>query len=722
MGSRKPRTRGRARHEPEITKEDLVKYIQKTEKRSANLQRILDDFDATPGARKQIKDILHLLVKEGKLAQHKGNRYEAPARNLVEGTIILHRDGYGFVVPKERIDGVESDIFIPSVLTASAMNGDKVKVEITNRKPGGRAEGRVASVEKRARDTIVGQLRWDGQTFFVSPSDEKLPSKVLITDADVSEHKDKIVEVELTRFPSASHWPAGKIVSVIGFIDDPNVETNVIIKKFGLPASFAKEVESEVAMLPDQLTEKDFVGRDDFRKRNAITIDPATARDFDDAIDVEILPDGSFQLGIHIADVSHFVQTDSAIDLEARCRGTSVYFPDRVIPMLPEKISNELCSLNPKVDRLAMSVIAHLSRAGDIRDYSFHRSIIFSRERMTYEDVQKILDGDVTACHKYATIVPHVRNLSRLAQILLERRRERGAIDFDLPEPILTYDAEGIVEGIVKSVRLFAHRIVEEFMILANEVVAHHLEERDIPSLYRIHQEPDSSKVEEFSEIVLGFGLRFRTHRNSPSEFQKFIESIEGRPEERMLSYLMLRSFKQAMYSPDNVGHFGLASDSYTHFTSPIRRYPDLVVHRILKAAMLRQRQGPGHAQLEAIATESSERERLADQAERELLDWKKMILLERHLGDSFPGIIIGVWKDGFTVELIDMFVEGFVPVSDMPEDYFQLDPSTRALVGRRSKKRFRLGDRLEVQITRIDKLLRRAYFVPVLARTRTSR
>jgi len=274
----------------------------------------------------------------------------------------------------------------------------------------------------------------------------------------------------------------------------------------------------------------------------------------------------------------------------------------------------------------------------------------------------------------------------------------------------------------VKSVRLFSHRIVEEFMILANEVVAHHLEERDIPSLYRIHQEPDASKVEEFSEIVMGFGLRFRTHRNSPSEFQKFIESIEGRPEERMLSYLMLRSFKQAMYSPDNAGHFGLASDSYTHFTSPIRRYPDLVVHRILKAAMLRKGQGPGHAQLEAIATESSERERLADQAERELVDWKKMILLERHLGDSFPGIIIGVWKDGFTVELIDMFVEGFVPVSDMPEDYFQLDPSTRALVGRRSKKRFRLGDRLEVQITRIDKLLRRAYFVPVLARTRTSR
>lgn len=509
---------------------------------------------------------------------------------------------------------------------------------------------------------------------------------------------------------------------MIGFIDDPNVETNVIIKKFGLQTSFPKNVEDEVAQLPHQLTEEDFTGRDDFRKRNAITIDPTTARDFDDAIDVETLPDGSFQLGIHIADVSHFVQIDSAIDIEARCRGTSVYFPDRVIPMLPERISNELCSLNPRVDRLAMSVLVHLSREGEVLDHSFHRSIIFSRERTTYEDVQKILDGDVTATHKYAAIVPHVRNLGRLAQILLEKRRDRGAIDFDLPEPILTYDQEGVVEGIVKSVRLFSHRIVEEFMILANEVVAHHLEERDIPSLYRVHEEPDAAKIEEFAEIVMGFGLRFRTHRNSPAEFQKFIESIEGRPEERMLSYLMLRSFKQAMYSPDNVGHFGLASDSYTHFTSPIRRYPDLVVHRILKASMLRRRHGPGQAQLEAIASESSERERQADQAERELMDWRKMILLERHLGDSFPGIIIAVWKDGFTVELIDMFLEGFVPVSDVPDDYYQLDPSTRALVGRKTKRRFRLGDRLEVQITRIDKLLRRAYFVPVLARTRSSR
>ncbi len=725
MGAKNSRARSgrrKGRPEPDFNKEDLVRYIQKSADRGMNLQRILEDFEATPVARKQIKDVLNQLVKEGKLARHRGNRYEAAARKLVEGTIMVHRDGYGFVIPKEKIPGIDSDIYIPAALTDSAMNGDKVNIEITMRKPGGRAEGRVVTVEKRARTTIVGQLRYDGQTFFVAPTDEKLPSKILITN-DVSEHKDKIVEVEITRFPSEGRWPAGKVVSVIGFIDDPNVETNVIIRKFGLPTAFPSDVEQEAARLPDALAEKDFVGRDDFRKRNTITIDPQTARDFDDAIDVEVLANGTYQLGVHIADVSHFVPLDSAMDLEARYRGTSVYFPDRVLPMLPEKVSNHLCSLNPGVDRLALSVIVHLSRAGEVLDYSFHKSVIHSKERMTYEDVQRLLDGNLALERRYEHVLPHIRNIARLAQIVQKRRNQRGAIDFDLPEPLLTYDESGLVSGITKSVRLFSHRIVEEFMILANEVVAGHLEENDIPGIYRVHEEPDPMKVEEFSEIVKGFGLKFEPRTAEPVEFQKFVASIEGRPEERMLSYLMLRSFKQAKYSEENIGHFGLSSDSYTHFTSPIRRYPDLVVHRILKAAMARRSQPAlSVAQLEAIASESSERERLADQAERELFDWKKMLLMEQHLGDTFEAIIIAVWRDGFVVELIDYFIEGFVPVADIPDDYYQLDQSTHALIGRRSKQRFRLGDRLTVQIARVDKLLRRAYFVPLLARKRSSR
>ena len=493
MVGKKKHGAGRRKTRTEITKDDVFKYIQRTEQRSANIRSILENFDATAAARRQIKDILGSLVREGKVARHKGDRYEAPKQQSVLGTIILHRDGYGFVVPTPKIPGLDSDIFIPSVLTGSAMNGDKVQVEITLRKPGGRAEGRVISVEKRARDTIVGQVRWDGEVFFVAPTDEKLPGKILIAD-DASEHKDKIVEVELTRFPSLDHWPAGRIVSVIGFLDDPNVETTVIIKEIRFADFISQRSgKGKPPRIPNEIDAKEFVGRDDFRTRNTVTIDPVTARDFDDAIDVEILPDGSFQVGIHIADVSNFVAVDSAMDTEARCRGTSVYFPDRVVPMLPEKVSNELCSLNPRVDRLALSVMLHLTSSGEVLDHSAHKSVIRSKERLTYEDVQKMLDGNTSIEQKYAHVSADIRNLARLAGILIRSRRDRGTIDFDLPEPMLTYDAQGVVEGVIKSVRLFSHRMVEECMILANEIVARHTEEMEIPSLYRVHEEPDPS-------------------------------------------------------------------------------------------------------------------------------------------------------------------------------------------------------------------------------------
>jgi ribonuclease R len=699
--------------EREIEKEDVLRSIRRAEGRSANLHQLLMEFDATPVARRQIKDILTQLVKEGKLQRHKGSRFEAPAREPLEGTILLQRDGYGFIVPAKKIPGLDSDIFIPATLTGSAMNGDRVQFEITYRKPGGRAEGRVLSVVRRSRSTIVGQLRFDGQVYFVAPADEKLPAKILIPDPP-SEHKDKIVEVEITRFPTAAHWPAGKVVGVIGFLDDPHVETQVIIRKFGLPTQFPKEVEEEAAQLPDSLRESDFSGRDDFRNRNAITIDPRTARDFDDAIDVHILPDGSFQLGVHIADVAHFVRPGSAMDREAHIRGTSAYFPDRVLPMLPEKVSNHLCSLNPQSDRLAMSVMMHISRDGEVLDHSFHNSVIHSKARMTYDDVQKIIDGDKELTTRYESILPEIRKIDQLARILARRREKNGAIDFDLPEPMLTYNDQGDVTGIVKAIRHFSHRIVEECMILANEVVALYLEGHEIPSIYRVHEEPDPAKVESFADMIATFGLKFRPKHIRPAEFQRFINSIEGRPEERMLSYLMLRSFKQAVYSPDNIGHFGLASDAYTHFTSPIRRYPDLVVHRILKAAIARRGAHVySEAQLEAISRESSERERVAAQAERELFEWKKMLLMERHLGDAFEAIIIAVWKDGFTVELLDQFVEGFVSITDLPNGQYRYDPNERALIARNGKGRFRLGNRLTVQVARVDKLLRRAYFVP---------
>ena len=408
------------------------------------------------------------------------------------------------------------------------------------------------------------------------------------------------------------------------------------------------------------------------------------------------------------------------MDRDARIRGTSVYFPDRVLPMLPEKVSNHLCSLNPKTDRLAMSVMIHISRKGEVLDYSFHKSVIHSSERMTYDDVQKIIDGDKPLSAQYAHVLPEIKKIERLARVLQQKREESGAIDFDLPEPILTYNDEGDVTGIVKSIRHFSHRIVEEFMILANEVVARHLEEMEIPTIYRVHEEPDPAKVESFAEMVATFGLKFRAKRLHPVEFQRFITSIEGRPDERVLSYFMLRSFKQAVYSPRNSGHFGLASDAYTHFTSPIRRYPDLIVHRTLKDAMARTRTAAlSLAQLEAVASESSERERIAAQAERELFEWKKMLLMTRHIGETFEAVIIGVSKEGFTVELIDQFVEGFISVAELPDGQYRFDAADRALYARNGKRRYRLGNRLQVQVVRVDKLMRRVYFLPETQRTK---
>jgi ribonuclease R len=357
----------------------------------------------------------------------------------------------------------------------------------------------------------------------------------------------------------------------------------------------------------------------------------------------------------------------------------------------------------------------HISKDGTVKDYSFHNSVIHSKERMNYDDVQKILDGDKTLNHRYGGILPEIQKIDRLARILRKRRQESGAIDFDLPEPMLTYNDEGDVTGIVKAVRHFSHRIIEEFMVLTNEVVARHLESREIASLYRIHEEPDPAKVATFADIVTTFGFKFHPKKAHPAEFQRFIASIEGRPEERMLSYLMLRSFKQAVYSRENIGHFGLASDAYTHFTSPIRRYPDLIVHRILKATIARRSAGLSEAQLDAIAAESSERERQAAQAERELFEWKKMLLMEKHLGDTFDAIVLTVWKDGFNVELLNQFIEGFVSVADLPDGEYRFDADDRVLISRRTKRRFRLGDRLTVRVARVDKLLRRVYFHPVM-------
>jgi ribonuclease R len=489
----------------------------------------------------------------------------------------------------------------------------------------------------------------------------------------------------------------------------------VIIRKYGLSVEFPEEVEAEAEAAPIEIPANEIANRSDFRDRETITIDPATARDFDDAVDLRPLPGGGWELGVHIADVAHYVRPGSATDKEARQRGCSVYFPDRVVPMLPERLSNDICSLNPHTDRLAMSAILEVDSAGHVVASRFHNSVIRSRERMDYGSVQKILDGDSSTRRRHHKIVGTVDDLAKLARIMRERRRERGTIDLDLPEPELAYDEEGEVRGIVKSSRFDSHRLIEEFMIAANESVARHLEQEMPATIFRVHEPPDPERVGDLSDTLAALGLRFRPKHVTPLAFQQFLDSIEGRPDEQMVSFLVLRSFRQAVYSTTNVGHFGLASRSYLHFTSPIRRYPDLVVHRILKARLAGSRR-PGYVpgELESIAATSSARERVADMAERDLFDWKRMILLEEHLGDTLDAIIIGVHRRGVRVELVDYFIEGDVAVDDMGDDFYEFDPRSRSLIGRGTRRRYRLGQRLELGVARIDKLLGRAYFLPV--------
>ena len=543
-----------------------------------------------------------------------------------------------------------------------------------------------------------------------------------------------IVDVEITNYPRPAALPRGRVIEILGRREEFGVDVEIMIRKFHLPHRFPAMVLAEASAAPQYIPERDREFRRDFRGLPIVTIDGETAKDFDDAVYVERLAWGNFLLHVHIADVAHYVRPGSALDREARLRGTSVYFPDRAVPMLPLELSNGICSLNPHVDRLVMSALLEFDPEGRLVEYELLPGIIRSAERMTYTAVRDILAGEPAACQRYAALIPNFKLMEELARLLARRREDRGSIDFDLPEPEIEFDEHGRMTGITRSERNFAHRIIEEFMLAANEAVASYLEGKGIPSLFRIHEKPDAKKVIEFEEIAATFGyslgielpaarrtrMRLRDERDrrprfheafegefkiSPYNYQRLTKRLEGKPEERILSYLMLRSLKQARYSEENVGHFALAAPTYTHFTSPIRRYPDLIVHRILKAAL----QLPGAAfvhpqELHALGIETSEAERRAADAERELIEWKKVSFMAQHVGDEFEALIISLIKQGFFVELTDLFVEGFVPLASLDDDSYVYRERLRAIIGQHSKRAFRLGERLRVRLVRIDR------------------
>ena len=561
--------------------EDLLKQIRDKIDHPATARELLQVLKIPREARASFKRHLDTLVSSGALVQIRGNRYGLPDRmNLVVGRVQMNPRGFGFVIPEHAEEG-QGDIYIAGSNLNQAMHGDRVVARIERYKDGDRAEGRIIRVLERSASTVVGRFdRDDSGLGFAAPFDRRLVMDVHVPRGEErGAAPGEMVTVEITRWPTPTRGPLGRVVEVLGRIDAPGVDTTIIIRKHGIEDEHSDEAVQEAKRLGGDVRERDIRGRTDFRKIVTVTIDGEHARDFDDAITIERMSNGHYWLGVHIADVSHYVQEDSVLDTEAYERGTSVYFPERAVHMFPSELATGLCSLNPNVDRLVQSCLMEVDRHGDVVRYEMHDGVINSDARMTYTDVNAILtERNPATIATYRSLVPQFELMRELFDILNGRRRRRGSIDFDLKEPEVILDDAGRVEEIIAAERNIAHRIIEEFMLLANETVAQHLADNGVPSLFRIHEEPDPLKVEEFEEFIstLGYSLAAPANALRPRHFQKLVERIKGTPEEKPIAFLMLRTMQKARYDPANLGHFGLAAESYTHFTSPIRRYPDL--------------------------------------------------------------------------------------------------------------------------------------------------
>jgi ribonuclease R len=805
-----------------MTDRELVARIAASAGRKAAYKQLVRELGLGGGReRRLLLEQLARLTLRGQLVQLDREHWSlpgAPSRsgsgsssNLLTGRLDLHRDGYGFVRPNRKSGtpgstGTE-DIFIPPNEIGSAMQGDQVLVDVDPPKADGRMQGRIVRILERRNSTVVGTFHSADPTRgyrqnVVIPFDERMTQPIVIPPGaeippaakSVTPHRvlgrealappkhespeGLVVDVEITSWPTPTRPPIGRVIEILGAHDDFGVDVEMMIRKHQLPRVFPDHVLAEaraVAHLDPGIAAQ----RADFRDLPIVTIDGETARDFDDAVLVTDRADGGYELQVHIADVAEYVQPNSALDLEARLRGNSVYFPDRAIPMLPQELSTDICSLRPHEDRLVLSCIMQLDAAGRIESFEIVEGVIRSAARMTYTEVSAIIEGDAETRARYAPLVENFERMKKLAVLMNQRREERGSIDFDLPEPVIEFDEHGQMRGVTRSERTWANRLIEEFMLAANECVAVWIEDLGVPSLYRIHEKPEPRRVVQFEELAASFGYslglgplpvkrvvtrgerrdsygRGRNPRQhevpediavTPRMYQKLAARIEGKPEERILSYLMLRSLSQARYSEINEGHFALAAPTYTHFTSPIRRYPDLIVHRITKALLragvsgrrsvtqarlaspwshpnegkttavvppVPSTWGPGKGsphlsappipepELAQIADESSQTERRAAEAERELVEWKKVRFMQDRVGDEFAALVLNPAKYGLFVELTDLFVEGLVPIDSLRGDRFTWRENTHEIVGERTGRRFRAGDRVQVILDRI--------------------
>jgi len=681
--------------------EEVLDFIKKSG-RPLSFREISESFGLKASERKKLKRMLKELLSQGKILRNRKGLYlTIKEAKLITGFFEAHKNGFGFVIPDSP---KETDIFIPPHATMGAMHGDRVVARVEQRK---KREGRIVRILERATRRVVGIVEKSGPIFYIQPRKKNINQQIVIASGDIKVNPGSLVLAEIVTYQAVNKPLVAKILKVFEKPKTPKEDIEILTYEYELPKKFSKEVSnfSEELSLKG-ISKKQFKNRVDLRELPTVTIDGENAKDFDDAVSIKKIRNG-FILWVHIADVSHYIKWNSTIDGEARHRGTSVYLPDRVIPMLPPELSENLCSLLPKIPRLTFTVEMHFSNSGERKESLFYPSIIQTAERMTYTSVKKILiDKDKEEIKRYKPLVPYFEKMAELCEILKNKRKKRGSLDFDLPEPEVLLDIKGDPHAIIKAERNLAHFIIEEFMIAANEAVAEFLYSNNIPSLYRVHEEPETNKIQYITRIVKNLGILKQDLK--PSDFHEFIEIIKGTPYEEIVNYLILRSLKQARYSSENVGHFGLASECYTHFTSPIRRYPDLVVHRILKeflqkGKITKERQKELKEILPHIAIHSSRMERRADEVERDAIQIMRVWFMKDKVGEEFEGRVTMVTPEGLRVRLEEYYIEGFLHLSHMIDDFYQFDEKRYCLIGLKKKRKFTIGTKLNVRVSKVS-------------------